>query len=454
MGSGAPDSTVSAPARSAALGTAGDPGTRLLGGPPAIDGAEPYDAHLRRLGPLPPDASPADLRRLVHESGLTGRGGGQFPTAVKLDQAARAARGAVGRALVVVNSSEGEPASRKDRVLCELRPHLVLDGAQVAARSVGATEVVLYVHRHGRASRAIENAIAERAVADGAVTVPTGAAVRVVDAPRRYVAGETSAVVSYLGGLGALPRRTGVPAAVAGVGGRPTVVGNAETIAHLALVARHGAAWFREVGSPGVPGSTLLTLAGGVVRPGEVVEVLGPATIGEVLARHGGLGHLPSAVLVGGYEGTWTDGAAAWGAPLDRAVLSLSGVPLGCGLVAPLGARCCGIAETSRIVRWLAGESAGQCGPCVYGLPAVAGLLAELASGAATRRDLRRLRELTGALRGRGACGHPTGVAGLVESALDAFAGEVRAHLTGRACASSGELSGLPLPLRREGSGP
>jgi len=439
---------VTAGVRRGAFGVTGETHARLLAGPTEDEGPEPWGAHLVRLGPLPTGSSAASLRRVVHESGLRGRGGGQFPTAVKLDQAARASERTGERALVVVNVSEGEPASRKDRVLCALRPHLLLDGAEVAARSVGATDVVVYLHRQGRAARALEHAVAERAA-----SAASAAVVHLVDAPQRYVAGETSAVVSFLGGRAAVPRRTSIPAAVDGVGGRPTVVGNAETIAHLALIARYGAPWFREVGSPEVPGSTLCTLAGGVSRVGQVVEVLGQATIGDLLASHGGLGGVPDAVLVGGYAGTWVGGAAAWSAPVDRAALRRAGVPLGCGLVAPLAGRCCGIAETARIVEWLAGESAGQCGPCVSGLPDLARGLGDLAGGRASRRDVRRLRELAASLRGRGACGHPTGVVGLVESALETFSVEVAAHVAGRACISTGELSGLPLPLRREEPG-
>jgi NADH:ubiquinone oxidoreductase subunit F (NADH-binding) len=192
------------------VGTVGDPGTRLLAGPHSYDGAEDIDRHLSRLGPLGlADQSPAELRSVIAESGLEGRGGGQFPIASKLDLAARSA----GTPLIVVNGSEGEPASRKDRTLLSLRPHLVLDGAMVAAASVGSREVVLYLHRsRADATSAVERAIAERS--------GDPAHVRVIDAPMRYVAGETSAVVSYLEGGGALPRKRSIPVAASGVAGR------------------------------------------------------------------------------------------------------------------------------------------------------------------------------------------------------------------------------------------
>ena len=427
---------ASAPGR---FGVAGAPGTRLLAGPPLAAGPERLASHLARLGPLELSSrTPESLRAEVAASGLTGRGGGQFPVARKLETVARSP----GRALVAVNSSEGEPASRKDRTLLELRPHLLIDGALVAARATGAGEVVVYLHRHRRAATAaLEAALAER---EG---LPV--AVRVVDAPNRYVAGESTAVVGYLEGSGALPARRPRPVASAGVGGRPTLVSNAETVAHLALLARFGPAWFRGAGSVDQPGSTLVTLAGQVALPGLVAEVLDPLPLGRLLATVGGLDGPPQAVLVGGYEGTWVSGEVAWATPLDRGLLAAAGAPLGCGLLAVLGAGACGLATTARLLRWLAGESAGQCGPCVHGLPALARAFADLAGPWSTRRDERRVRGLIAEVHGRGACGHPTGAAILAESALEAFAGELRRH---RRLGCPPVAEGFPLPVAR-GSG-
>ena len=415
-------------------GTLGEPGTRLLAGPRAADGPEDLAGHILRLGPLELAGwSPEDLRSSIAASGLQGRGGGQFPIAEKLELAARSG----GAPLVVVNGSEGEPASRKDRTLLAHRPHLVLDGAMVAASAVGARDVVLYLHRSRRdATEAVERALGER----------TGdpARIRLVDAPARYVAGESSAVVSYLQGDGALPRKRPIPVAASGVCGHPTVVNNVETIAHLGLIARFGPAWFAAAGDARTPGSTLVTVAGDVSSPLTVVEVVVPTTIGEVLATVDHRLALPRAVLVGGYEGTWIDGPVAEGTPLSRGSLKACGASLGCGLLAVLGPHSCGLKTTARLVRWLAGESSGQCGPCVFGLPSIAEELDRLADGTADRRDVRRLRLLTASVHGRGGCGHPTGVVCLVDSALDTFAAEVRQHLKGGPC--GGLARGFPLP--------
>lgn len=421
------------------FGVVGSPGTRLLAGPDLSSGRESFVAHERRLGPMDlNETSPDQLRYEVRASGLLGRGGAGFPTATKFDVAA----GADGTPLIVVNASEGEPASRKDRTLLEVRPHLVLDGADVAARATGADEIVVYLHRSNeRANSSLERALAERRH-----RIDAPARVRVIDAPARYVAGETSAVVSYLDGQGALPRRRPQPAARSGVANRPTVVNNVESLAHLALIARFGADWFRQVGSESSPGSTLITLAGSVAVPGLVVEVLGRTTIGHVLERVGGLDRVPRAVLLGGYAGTWIPGDVAWNTPLDRGRLAQNAMSLGCGLVAVLHDDACGLVETARLLGWLAEQSSGQCGSCIFGLPAMAQNLDEIVAGRSRGRDSRRLRALAASIRGRGACGHPTGAVNLVESAFDTFASELKMHVRGAVCEDRELGDHFPLP--------
>lgn len=433
---------VDGPAHHDGVARVGSSNARLLAGPRASREPESLAAHVARLGPIDERRTGDEWRTIIRESGLVGRGGGEFALARKLDLAARSP----GAPLVVVNASEGEPASRKDQTLLRVRPHLVLDGAGVVAAAVGAHRVVVYLHvDRPHVTFPLEWAIEERR--RGGLAGPT---YELAEAPDRYVAGESSAVVTFLGEGVAAPRRTAVPAAAIGVAGRPTVVSNTETYAHVALLARFGADWFRSAGSVQTPGSTLVTLAGDVPEPGLVLELLAPVEVGTFLSRVAGLAGPPRALLVGGYAGTWIDAAAAWAAPLDRATMRRAGLPLGCGVVAVLGADRCGLAETARLVDWMAGQSSGQCGPCVSGLPAMAGQLADLVRGRAGSRDVARLRRLAEAVRGRGACGHPTGVVALLESALDTFAEEVRDHVRGRSCAARGV--GLPLPDASQGS--
>ena len=217
----------------------------------------------------------------------------------------------------------------------------------------------------------------------------------VIQAPDRFLAGETSAVVSALSGGPARPRFAPRPVWEHGIGGLPTLVQNVETLAHLALIGRFGAAWFRTAGLPGEPGSMLCT-----VRHADGGSYVTEAALGAPLAallpglrRRAGGATAVQAVLVGGYHGTWLEPGRAAGLALSQASLRTAGATPGAGVLAELPASRCGLAETARVARYLALESAGQCGPCFNGLPRIAAALAELAQprpAPAAEADLRR----------------------------------------------------------------
>lgn len=412
----------------------GAPGARLLAGPAS---REDLFHHRDRLGPLPDwSGRPEELVAIVRESGLAGRGGGYFPLASKLDSA----RSVPGPAVVVVNATESEPASAKDRLLLENRPHLVLDGAQGLASAATADRVIIATHSGASGFGSIRDAIEERK--------GDRVAAELIAVPDRYVAGESSALVSYINGGDALPAPRGVPTAVSGVEGRPTVVSNAETASHLSLIARFGARWFREAGTDLSPGSTLVTLAGDVGFPGCVLEVLRPVTIGTVISAAGASLFPPQAVLLGGYAGTWIPGERALVSPLDATRLARSGMPLGCGLVGVLGPGRCGLAEAARLMAWLSDERAGQCGTCALGLPAVAARLTSVADGTQRRRrEVHRIVALGEMISGRGLCGLPDGAVAMVESALSTFSEELRLHRRGR-CSAHRDDPVFPVPGR------
>ena len=190
----------------------------------------------------------------------------------------------------------------------------------------------------------------------------------------------------------------------------------------------------------------LVTLIGAVHRPG-VYEIEIGQPVGEILALAGGPAAPLGALLIGGYFGTWADPETAWPLPFSAAGLSAVGASPGAGLIAALPADACGLAETARVARYLAGESAGQCGPCVFGLDAIAGALEDLATGRSYRPGL--LRRWMGQVDGRGACHHPDGAVRLIRSALRVFGVEIDRHAQGWCCGSR-RPGVLPVPPRRQ----
>ncbi len=388
--------------------------------------------------PAPPSPTRArhDLIDLADGAGLRGRGGAAFPTAIKMRAVASGRR----RPLVVVNGSESEPASRKDAALLTSAPHLVLDGAAVAAAAVGADEAIVGVKATAvTARRAIELAIRERVRSE-----QSGLRITAVDVPATYVAGEERSLVHLLDGGQATPT-AGPRPFERGVRGRPTLVDNVETLAHLALIARSGAAWFRAIGTPEMPGSMLITVSGGVARPG-IYEIPVGAPLTDLLRTAGGTPGGVASVLVGGYSGAWLEPARLDTVTLDPAGLAAAGGILGAGVVAVLPAQACGWSETSAVVGWLAGQTAGQCGPCVHGLAAIAGATQQVKAGRGGEAALARLTRWSGQVKGRGACRFPDGAVRLLESALEVFHDDVRAHLRGAPCAGSRSTPLLPIP--------
>jgi NADH:ubiquinone oxidoreductase subunit F (NADH-binding) len=399
----------------------------------ADPGAVVLREHLARHGARPSCAGDWHRRqRLIGEvenAGLTGRGGAGFPTAKKLRTLAAGRRAP----RVIANGVEGEPASDKDKVLLTRAPHLVIDGAVSAAELTGATEAVIVAHP--AAYQAVQEAARERRAA-GYDQVP----VRVLAAADGFTAGEASAVLRWTERGAPVP--TGRPPRLGSLGHQPAVVQNVETLAHLALIMRRGASWFRSAGTPAEPGTMLVTLLGAVRQPG-VYEVEPGVPVSGLLKLAGGSAQPPGALLVGGYFGTWVTAADALNLPFSAAGLSPLGARPGAGIAGVLPSGACGLAETARLTRYLADSSAGQCGPCVFGLDAIARELERAAAGGSG--DLTRVRGWLRDVTGRGACHHPDGTALMVGSALRAFRDEIGLHSHGR-CSATSSAGVLPVP--------
>jgi NADH:ubiquinone oxidoreductase subunit F (NADH-binding) len=395
-------------ARSAPVGS-----QRLLQGDTAT-----LAGHERRHGRLP-DVSDRQIRAMVEEAGLTGRGGAGFPTHRKW-----AAVGSGGRPVVIGNAAEGEPASAKDRSLLRLAPHLVLDGLQLAARAIRARDAYLYVP--AGAVDGVRAAITER-LDRLTVTVHV--------APDAFIAGEESAVVSAIGGGLPIPQDKASRILERGLHGRPTLVQNAETLAHVALIARHGPTWFRAAGTADEPGTFLATVSGAVGTPG-VYEAPYAIDLGDLIAAAGGPSAPLQAVLVGGYHGAWVPAGPE--IPISRAALAPFDAGPGAGVVVALPAHECGLVASARVVGYLSDQRANQCGPCVNALPRLADTLTALAHRRADPTLVTAVERLSRQAVGRGACRHPDGTVRFIRSSLRMFAGDVNAHLAGWCAATSG----------------
>ncbi len=418
---------------------------RLLEGVPA-HGAMSLQAHLDTHGELPSSRrrdrrGAAALIDQIEQAGLGGRGGAGFPMAKKM----RTVAAGRGKPIVVVNATEGEPASLKDRTLLETLPHLVLDGAALAARAIGADEAILCVcESAGVGLERAAQAIAERERLPGHWP-------RIVlsSAPQGYVAGHESALVNHLNGGPGKPTFSPPMPFERGVRRRPTLVNNAETVAHVALIARHGPRWFRELGLADQPGSTLVTLLRTACLPGGLRG--GVRRFAVLAARRRRRNDHSRACRPPRRLCRHLDRRRS--ATEARAIKHPSaphGASLGAGVVLLLSELACPVAETARVTRWLAGESAGQCGPCVHGLDALAQTLEEVCRGRTRGDAMARVEQLSMLVNRRGACAHPDGTVRFVTSAANVFAEELADHARYGACEACARQSELPMPAHRQ----
>ncbi len=389
----------------------------------SLGDGQSFQAHVERYGHRPQldgrTKSTEAFIALLEAAQLTGRGGGGVAAAAKL-RFLRSAR----KTHVVINAMEGEPASSKATALLEVAPHLIFDGASLLAEALGSTSVTLAIASDDhRSAEFAEAALANR---------HDPIAISVVRPPGRYVAGEESALVNWIDRGVSLPTFRATKPSFVTIGRQAALVHNLETLAHIGHIGRFGADWFRQVGAVNAPGTVLITVSGAVARP-STVEWINGGTLGALLDSLGGSPSNFQGALLGGYGGTFV-GAASREIALDEWSLRSAGATLGPGIVVALPMNSCPLMETSRIVTWMARESAGQCGPCVYGLPTLSTDLHDFVTNRRSKTSLHRIEGRLREIEGRGACRHPDGVVRLVRSAMKAFSSHVDGHVAQGPC--------------------
>ncbi|GGK43920.1 oxidoreductase [Pilimelia terevasa] len=392
-------------------------------------------AHEEIHGGLP-ELGIEELIELSEQISLKGRGGAGFPFARKIRAVVDSAGERNLATVVVVNATEGEPAAWKDKTLLTRAPHLILDGATLVAEALGSDEIVIGIGDDGVGERSLTSALAERQM-----PVPT----RIVAVPHRFISGEGGAMVNGINGEAHIPPGVKTRSSDSGVDALPTLLSNAETFAQLAIAARIGAAHYASVGTQAEPGTVMLTVSGSAQRPA-VVECATGTPLREVLRLCGAETGTP--VLTGGFHGKWITAEAAEKAEVSRAGMAAVGGALGAGIIIPLGSKTCPLGEVARVVQYLAGESAGQCGPCRFGLPDVARLVREVVAGTG---NVLAVRAAVGVVKGRGACSHPDGTAAFTISAMETFAEEISEHARNGTCGRQVDEV-LPMP-RKAGEG-
>ncbi len=399
-----------------------------------------WDDHLSLLGSAEPYfGSIHHLKRQLAETEIYGRGGAAFPLSTKIEAYQRFS----GNLVIAANGTESEFLSRKDAALLTRHPHLVIDGLTILASSLGAATGHIHLkYANAAVASVVASALAERHGFD-----PVKIEISISNPSVGYPSGVESAVISAVDGSGGKPIYLPDRPIEKGIKRRPTLVSNVETLAQLALLARFGAKWYSGIGTDAEFGTRLLTITNSDGRSA-VVEVEAGLNVFELLEALAINLQKTSSVLLGGYFGRLVPPGQVKDLIISAPALKGMGLGLGAGVIAV--SSCCPITETSEIIRYLASQSSGQCGPCFNGLPELALLWDTLSRPGNITTVVDEVNRVCALVMGRGGCAMPDGAVILSKSSLRYFESELDIHRQG-GCSYSGINSYLVPTDTRKG---
>ena len=383
--------------------------------------------------------SPEEVIQIVSAAGLRGRGGAGFPTGKKWQFTRDAPEQP---RYLVMNGGEDEPGSKKDRVLLENLPHLVIEGVILAAYAISAPKAYLYINAlYDAALKSINDALAEAKAAGywGNNILDSGFSLdfEVVPAPHNYVAGEDTAVLEVIEGKKPWPRQKPPFPVTVGLLGKPTSVNNVETLANVAPIILKGADWYRKFGTAESPGTMIFSLNEDVNRPGIYELPFGTPLRYLIEECGGGMqgGKKIKAIMPAAPSSAFLSPEQI-DTPLDHNSMRDAGSALGCGVVHLIGEGQCVVEEVLRISEFFTAESCGQCPACRMETNTLTLMLKKVQAGQGGTPILEQFGKILAFNKGKGFCNLIAMPGPPIESAIKLFPADFEAHLTTGKCAA------------------
>jgi NADH:ubiquinone oxidoreductase subunit F (NADH-binding) len=382
-------------------------------------------------------AAPEEVIKAISDAGLRGRGGAGFPTGKKWQFTREAAEES---RYLVLNGGEDEPGSKKDRVLLENLPHLVVEGTILAAYAIGANRAYLYINaRYDDAIKSINDALAEAKSAAywGKKVLGSDFSldIEVIPAPHNYVAGEDTAVLEVIEGKKAWPRQKPPFPVTVGLFGKPTAVNNVETLANVAPIVLKGADWYRGVGTAESAGTMIFSLNDDVNRPG-VYELPFGTPLRYLIEECGGgiKGDKKIKAVMPAAPSSAFLPLEKIDTPLDHNSMRDAGSALGCGVVKLISTDDCIVEELVKIADFFAVESCGQCPACRMETNTLAMMIKKVQAGQGGQPILDQFGKILAFNKGKGFCNLIAMPGPPIESALKLFPADFEAHLSTGKC--------------------
>src|SRR5262245_45056670 len=382
-------------------------------------------------------ASPENLIKLISDAGLRGRGGAGFPTGKKWQFTREAPEQP---RYLIMNGGEDEPGSKKDRVLLENLPHLVIEGAILAAYAIGAAKAYLYINaNYDVAIKSINDALSEAKNAGYWGENISGSGFNLdfelIPAPHNYVAGEDTAVLEVIEGKKAWPRQKPPFPVTVGLFGKPTSVNNVETLANVGPIVFNGADWYRKFGTGESPGTMIFSLGDDANRPGVYELPFGTPLRYLIEDCGGGMkgGKKIKAIMPAAPSSAYLPPDKI-DTPLDHNSMRDAGSALGCGVVKLVAEGTCIVEEVLKISEFFTAESCGQCPACRMETNTLTSLLKKVQAGQGGKPLLEQFGKILAFNKGKGFCNLIAMPGPPIESALKLFPADFEAHLATGKC--------------------
>jgi NADH-quinone oxidoreductase subunit F len=405
-----------------------------------------YEAHggyamLRKALAMKPE----DVTEEVKKSNLRGRGGACFPTGLKWSFMPRETDKPK---YLIVNGDESEPGTFKDRQIFEFNPHLLIEGAAIAAHAIGAETVYLYIRgEYARwitlMQQAVDASVSRGYLGTGVMGTATTINLYVHRGAGAYICGEESSLMNSLEGERGYPRVKPPFPAQFGLWGCPTTINNVETIANVPIILRMGASAYAAIGAPKHPGPILVGVSGHVNKPG-VYELPTGAPLLEIINHHAG--GVPGnkrikAVIPGGSSTMILRGEDLEGVCMDADSLKAAGSAVGTAGIIVMDEETDLIRVITRITAFYHHESCGQCTPCREGTGWMHKLLKRFEASEATEGDIELLLDIANNIEGNTICALGDAAAWPVQSMIKRFRGEFEKRVKVPPARAAGETA-------------
>jgi NADH:ubiquinone oxidoreductase subunit F (NADH-binding) len=385
-------------------------------------------------------ATPDDVIKEISNAGLRGRGGAGFPTGKKWSFTRECAEQPH---YLVMNGGEDEPGSKKDRLLMENLPHLVIEGVILAAYAIGASKAYLYINaNYEGAIKSITDALAEAKQAgcwgENVLGSNFSLDIEIAPAPHNYVAGEDTAALEVIEGKKAWPRQKPPFPVTVGLFAKPTAVNNVETLANAPPILLHGAEWYRGFGTADSSGTMIFSLNEDVNRPG-IYELPFGTLLRYLIEECGGgiKGDRKIKAIMPAAPSSAFLAPDKIDTPLDHNSMREAGSALGCGVVRLVAEGSCIVEEVLKISEFFTAESCGQCPACRMETNTLTSLLKKVQQGQGGQPILEQFGKVLAFNKGKGFCNLISMPGPPIESALKLFPEDFEAHLSTGKCAAN-----------------